>query len=167
MLQNLKIGPRLALSFVLPVLLLLITGLIGIRSLGSVSAGLTTVYNDRVVPLQQLKVIADAYAVNVIDAANKANGGLFTAEETLKAVQLAQADIHREWAAYMATSLTVEEARLAEEAKGLMAKADAQVATFVEALKPLTGKIAGQLGAFDGPLYDTVDPISEKIAELI
>ena len=167
MLQNLKIGPRLALSFLLPVLLLLITGLIGIRSLGSVSAGLTTVYNDRVVPLQQLKVIADAYAVNVIDAANKANGGLFTAEETLKAVQLAQADIHREWAAYMATTLTVEEARLADEAKQLMAKADAQVATFVEALKPLQGKIAGQLGAFDGPLYDTVDPISEKIAELI
>ena len=106
MLQNLKIGPRLALSFLLPVVLLLVSGVIGIQSLGSVNAGLTTVYNDRVVPLQQLKVIADAYAVNVIDAANKANGGIFTAEETLKAVQAAQSDIQREWAAYMATSLT-------------------------------------------------------------
>ena len=167
MLQNLKIGPRLALSFLLPVVLLLVSGVIGIQSLGSVNAGLTTVYNDRVVPLQQLKVIADAYAVNVIDAANKANGGIFTAEETLKAVQAAQSDIQREWAAYMATSLTPEEARLAEQAKGLMARADAQVASFVQALTPLRGKVAGQLTAFDGPLYDTVDPISEKIAELI
>ena len=167
MLQQLKIGPRLALSFLVPVILLLLTGWIGVRSLQSVNAGLTTVYNDRVVPLKQLKVIADAYAVNVIDAANKANGGLFTAEETLKAVQAAQADIQREWAAYMATTLTTEEARLAEEAKGLMAQADRQVAQFVDFLKPQSGKLAGQLAAFDGPLYDTVDPISGKISELI
>jgi methyl-accepting chemotaxis protein len=167
MLQQLKIGPRLVLSFLVPVLLLVLTGVLAVRSLQSVNAGLTTVYNDRVVPLKQLKVIADAYAVNVIDAANKANGGIFTAEETLKAVEAAQVDIQREWAAYMATTLTTEEARLAEEAKVLMAKADQQVADFVAALKPLSGKHAGQLAAFDGPLYDTVDPISSKISELI
>jgi methyl-accepting chemotaxis protein len=167
MLQQLKIGPRLVLSFLVPVLLLVLTGVLAVRSLQSVNAGLTTVYNDRVVPLKQLKVIADAYAVNVIDAANKANGGIFTAEETLKAVEAAQVDIQREWAAYLATTLTTEEARLAEEAKALMAKADRQVGDFVSALKPLTGKHAGQLTAFDGPLYDTVDPISSKISELI
>jgi len=167
MLQQLKIGNRLTLAFLLPVVLLLLTGLLGIRSLQSVNAGLTTVYNDRVVPLKQLKVIADAYAVNIIDAANKANGGIFTAEETLKSVQAAQVDIQREWAAYLATTLTTEEARLAEEAKGLMAQADRQVAEFVTVLKPLSGKLTGQLTAYDGPLYQSVDPISGKISELI
>ena len=37
--------------------------------------GLKTVYNDRVVPLQQLKTISDDYAVFIIDAVNKSNAG--------------------------------------------------------------------------------------------
>jgi len=166
-LQRLKIGPRLALAFLVPVVLLIINGLVGIHSLQSVHGGLTTVYNDRVVPLRQLKVIADAYAVNVIDAVNKANGGVFTAQEALKAVQAANADIKKEWAAYMATTLTAEEARLAKEAVTLFEPANRDIAKLEEALKGLSGAVTGQLASFDGPLYDTIDPISGKISELI
>ena len=43
------------------------------------------------VPLKQLKVIADADTVNVIEAVNKAHSGVFTAEEALKAVRAATA----------------------------------------------------------------------------
>ena len=167
LLQRLKIGPRLALAFLIPIALLVVNGLIGVQSLNSVHKGLTTVYNDRVVPLKQLKVIADAYAVNVIDAVNKANAGLFTAEEALKAVQAANADIKKEWAAYMATTLTKEEEKLAKEALKLFEPADRDIDKLEEALKGLTGKVPGQLNAFNGPLYDTIDPISGKITELI
>ena len=166
-LQRFKIGPRLALAFLVPVVLLIINGLVGIHSLQTVHGGLTTVYNDRVVPLRQLKVIADAYAVNVIDAVNKANGGVFTAQEALKAVQAANADIKKEWAAYMATTLTTEEARLAKEAVTLFEPANRDIAKLEETLKGLSGTVTGQLASFDGPLYDTIDPISGKISELI
>ena len=166
-LQRLKIGPRLALAFLIPIALLVVNGLIGVQSLKSVHNGLTTVYNDRVVPLRQLKVIADAYAVNVIDAVNKANAGLFTAEEALKAVQAADADIKKEWAAYMATTLTKEEEKLAKEALKLFEPANRDIDKLETALKAMTGKVPGQLNAFNGPLYDTIDPISGKITELI
>ena len=166
-LQRLKIGPRLALAFLIPVLFLVASGLVALQSLKSVHGGLTTVYNDRVVPLKQLKVIADAYAVNVIDAVNKANAGVFTAEEALKAVQAANADIKKEWAAYGATPHTGEEDKLAREALKLFEPANRDIARLEEALKGLSGNVAGQLTAFNGPLYETIDPISGKISELI
>ena len=166
-LLRLKIGPRLALAFLIPIVFLIINGLAGVQSLKSVHEGITTVYDDRVVPLRQLKVIADAYAVNVIDAVNKANAGLFTAEEALKAVKAAGADIKKEWAAYMATSLTKEEAALAQEAVKLFDAANRDIAKLETKLQGLAGNVAGQLGDFDGPLYATVDPISNKVSELI
>jgi methyl-accepting chemotaxis protein len=166
-LQRLRIGPRLALAFLVLVALLGVNGLVGLQGLLEVHKGSTTIYQDRVVPLRQLKVIADAYAVNVIDAANKAQTGLITAEEALKAVQAARADIRKEWADYMATSPTAEEEKLAREAVKLFEPANLDISKLEEALKGMSGSVAGQLGAFNGPLYATVDPISGKISELI
>jgi methyl-accepting chemotaxis protein len=166
-LRRLRIGPRLALAFLVLVALLGVNGLVGLQGLLEVHKGSTTIYQDRVVPLRQLKVIADAYAVNVIDAANKAQTGLITAEEALKAVQAARADIRKEWADYMATSPTAEEEKLAREAVKLFEPANLDISKLEEALKSMSGSVAGQLGAFNGPLYATVDPISGKISELI
>jgi hypothetical protein len=102
--RNLSFSSRL---FVLTATLLaasVVVGVIGIVGLGRTNAGLETVYNDRVIPLRQLKQIADAYAVSVIDAANKANAGLMSAEETRAAVTAAQGVIASNWKAYMATT---------------------------------------------------------------
>jgi len=117
MFSDMKISMKLGLGFLVPVIFLLINGLVGIQSLRTTNEGLATVYNDRVVPLQSLKRIADAYAVNIIDAVNKANDGMITAEEALKGVQDASQLIKTEWKAYMATTLTTEEAKLASEAE--------------------------------------------------
>ena len=166
-LQRLRIGPRLALAFLVLVALLGVNGLLGLQGLLSVHQGSTAIYQDRVVPLRQLKLIADAYAVNVIDAVNKAQSGLMTAEEALKAVQAARADIRKEWADYRAGPLTPGEQKLADEAQSLFGPADRDIANLEEALKGMSGSVAGQLSAFNGPLYGTVDPISGKIGELI
>jgi methyl-accepting chemotaxis protein len=166
-LQRLKIGPRLALAFLVPIAFLIANGLVALQSLKSVHESITTVYNDRLVPLKQLKVIADAYAVNVIDAVNKAQVGLFMAEDALKAVQAATADIKKDWAAYRDIPHTGEEERLAQEALKLFEPANRDIARLEEFLKGMTGVVTGQLGAFNGPLYETIDPISGKIGELI
>ena len=166
-LQRLRIGPRLALAFLVPIALLGVNGLVGLQGLLAVHDGSAALYQDRVVPLRQLKVIADAYAVNVVDAVNKAQAGLMTAEEALKAVQAARTDIRKEWADYMATTLTAEEERLAREAVKLFEPANLDISKLEEALKGMSGSVAGQLSAFNGPLYSTVDPISGKISELI
>jgi len=167
LLRHLRIGPRLGLGFFIPVLCLVLSGWAGVQALQQVNRGLETVYEDRVVPLRGLKIIADMYAVNVIDAVNKANAGRVDAQEALKLVDEANATIQREWKAYMATFLTPEEARLAQQAQDLFGAADRDIARVQAALQTITGPAQGRLEAFDGPLYDSIDPISAKIAELI
>ena len=109
------------------ILTLVAVGVIGITGIRQTNAGLETVYNDRVVPLQQLKAIADDYAVAIIDAVNKANAGLATAEDTLKGVVTASEDIQKNWKTFTATRLTTEESKLVQEAGSLFASADEAV----------------------------------------
>lgn len=80
-LSDVRIGTRLTAVFLVLLVCLMAVGGVGARALGHVFSGTETLYQDRVVPLKQLKQIADAYAVNVIDTVNKANAGLITAQE--------------------------------------------------------------------------------------
>ncbi len=141
-----------------------VTELIGIRK---TNRGLETVYRDRVVPLKQLKSIADDYAVFMIDAVNKANAGLFTAEDTLKGIQAADERIKKNWKDYMATTLTAEELRLAHQAEQLFGAADVSVVNLQQHLSGKSGSLKDTLSDYDGPLYQSIDPISGKVTELV
>jgi methyl-accepting chemotaxis protein len=164
---NLSIRARTwALLAVLAAFMLLVGGA-GLLGLQQTRDSLQSVYADRVVPLKQLKTIADDYAVLIIDAVNKANAGLFTAEQALQGIRAAELRIHAIWSAYKATRLTEEEARLAAEAETLFKPANAAVAALQTRLSAMRGTVAGQLGDFDGPLYARIDPLSGKITELV
>jgi methyl-accepting chemotaxis protein len=167
MFKDLKLITKLALAFLVPVVFLMANGINSITSLRSANKGLETVYNDRVVPLQGLKRIADAYAVAVIDAVNKTNAGIMTAEDAEAGIRESAQLIKKEWAAYMATELTPEEEKLAAEANQLFIPANQAIVKLENALKQQSGYIAGSLNLFDGPLYETIDPISSKITELV
>ena len=165
--MQLTIKARLALAFGVLIGALLLIGWIGVRGIRSIEHSLTTVYDDRVVPLEQLKVISDNYAVYIIDAVNKTNAGKMTAEEALSGIEKANASTTEKWKAYMATTLTEEEARIAKEVADLTGAADKDIAAVQTYLASKKGHITGQMGAFDGPLYNTVDPVTAKIGELI
>ena len=127
----------------------------------------TTIYDDRVVPLGQLKKIADAYAVNIIDAVNKANGGIKTRNEALADIVDARRTIEREWRAYIATKLTADESRLVDKASNQFKEADRAIAELENYLRGAGDPINGQLNQYDGALYAQIDPISTTIADLI
>ena len=165
--QRLSIGARLGVAFAVLILSLLLSGAVGWFNLHASQSRLDAMYNDRVVPLRLLKQIADAYAVNVIDAINKANSGRMSASDAAKELTMAQGIVGQSWKDYMATTLTDEEVRLAQQAQGLFGSADAHVAQAERALSSMSGSVAGRLGQFNGPMYDSIDPISAKISELI
>ena len=167
LLSNLKIRSKLALMVILPIAVLAGTSLFAKLSLSDLHAGIDRVYKNRVVPLQQLKTIADEYAVKVIDAVNKANAGRYSASDAKRDVLAAQETIAQNWQAYLQTTLTPAEERLANEAKSLFRDADAAIARLTSALDQITGTAQAQLNAFDGGMYDTIDPISSKITELV
>ncbi|MGQ9371344.1 methyl-accepting chemotaxis protein [Azospirillum sp. ST 5-10] len=162
---------RLTIRFVLLALLAVLGGLlalsdlVGMRALTTANRGLETVYADRVVPLRDLKIVSDAYAVFIVDASHKVRNGNFVWEEGQRSVATAAKDIRARWQAYLATRLVAEEAALAEQAKPLMAAADRAV----ERLQGiLSARDAAALDDFvRNTLYQTIDPVTERIGALI
>ncbi|MFP1682290.1 methyl-accepting chemotaxis protein [Alloalcanivorax sp. C16-1] len=165
--KNLSIARQLALSTLVAVFFLIVSGVLNGYSLSHINQTMRSLYTDRVVPLKGLKTISDAYAVDVVDAVNKANAGLISAQQALSAVRDAHATIDREWRAYMATRLTEREAALAGEANRLFAPAGKALDDLEQALQGYSGVRTGALDAYDGSLYTSIDPISNKINALI
>jgi methyl-accepting chemotaxis protein len=133
-------------------------------SLASNQASFGSVYADRVVPLRQLKVVADRYAVNIVDTAHKTRDGAVAAAEAAKLVEAAQRDIRQNWDAYIGTYLTAEEKRLVAEAQNAMRGADTAVARLLPILRANDFEALKAFAAKE--LYPAIDPVSEKIGAL-
>ena len=63
MLQHLKVSTRVSLAFGVLIAMIAAIGIVTLTSMAGIQARAATIYADRVVPLQQLKVVADAYAL--------------------------------------------------------------------------------------------------------
>ena len=167
MLRDVSIKTKLTVMVVLPIIGLICITLFALQELQLTEGGAKRIYHDRVVPLEDLKIIADDYAVLVIDAINKANAGIYTLDETVADIESSKQEISLKWKKYLATNLTPEEKALADEAQNLFVSADAAIDNTLQILATISGPPKGQLDALDGPLYTQIDPISEKITELI
>jgi methyl-accepting chemotaxis protein len=167
MIRRLSVKNRIIILCVLPIIAFIAMLSLALTELKHTAEGVDRIYLDRVIPLKDLKVIADDYAVLVIDSVNKANAGLMSAQDTAQIIRSSEEQIHEKWKKFMATDLTAEEAQLASEAEVLFNKADAAILEAENLLGTMQGNVAGKLDAIDGPLYDEIDPISEKITELV
>ena len=167
MLKDVSIKSKLLALLIVPIVSIILLSVFMLNQLNNTNKGVERIYNDRVVPLEDLKTIADNYAVFVIDAINKANAGLITVEEASQGIKTSESQIAELWQKYMSTELTVEENKLANDAEALFTKANTALANVHIELAKLTGNVQGKLNHLDGPLYQDIDPISEKITELV
>lgn len=165
MLNHLKIRSKLLLLVGMLMLFIAALGLIAENAFRTGKAALSTMYEDRVVPLRDLKVIADMYAVNVVDTAHKVRDGAISREEALKNIQTAREVVSKRWNAYLATYLVEKEQALVTETKPRMAEADKTVARLETLLN--TGKDAELIDFVARRLYPAIDPLSDKLSALI
>ncbi|MFY7863206.1 methyl-accepting chemotaxis protein [Roseateles sp.] len=149
------------------VLCLLMAGLTlsGMRLLAASNEALRTVYDDRVVPLQQLKTVADMYAVNLVDTTHKVRNGNLDWQAGLQLVDASDAVVRKTWKAYIETFLVPEEKRLARELEPLMASADRIRQRLHEVL--LAKDEAALADIAKNSLYQAIDPLSDKLNELV
>ncbi|MDH1471444.1 methyl-accepting chemotaxis protein [Shewanella sp. GD03713] len=165
--NGLQIKQKMFIGILVPLVMLLTIGFIAINMMGKIEYGVERIYNDRVVPLDDLKVIADKYAVDVIDAANKANAGGFSASQAINALSSAKSTVNQRWQKYLATELTKEESQLAQQAERLFIPANDQIEQLITYLRGFNGDVVHKLNDKILPLYNAIDPISGKISELI
>ncbi len=163
--KNLTIKARLFLILgILAVVTVSVQGA-GYYAIGQMTRGMETIYNDRVVPLRDLKIVADAYAVNIVDAAHKTRAGIFSWAEGTQSVELASKTIHDAWNKYISTTLTEDEAKLVAEAATRMTKADAAVAELLTLMK--AQDMAALVTFAEKDMYPVIDPISETVSKLV
>jgi len=141
--NTLKISTRLIVLIGVLATLMLITGVVGLLGTSQSNASLKTVYEDRVVALDQLGEVSYLLQRNrvlVMDMLQQPDAA--NIEKHNKEFRGNLETINKTWNAYMATYLTPEEVRLAEDfsktmtpylRNGLVAAADALVAGKVEA----------------------------------
>lgn len=143
-------------------LLAIIVGLVNMKANND---NLHALYEDRVVPLQGLKDIADSYAVNIVDTNHKLRNGNISWQEAERNIGEAKTDIAALWSAYMATTLTPEEAELAQKAQSLMQPADRAVNDLERMVKSRDMQAITQFSI--ERLYPAIDPISDAITDLV
>jgi methyl-accepting chemotaxis protein len=160
-----KVGTKLYLLISFMSLLLIAIGAVGLKTAKDADDRLDTVYKDRVVPLEQLKMIADMYAVNIVDTSHKVRNGNLSWAEGRKNVDQALKTVSEKWQAYLATTLVAEEKKLVDEITPLMKIADAAV----EKLNGLLQKEDQDgLAKFTiTELYPAIDPVSDRFSQLV
>ena len=102
-------------------------GLLGLYNLKNENENFKSVYEDRIVPLKQLKIISDLYAINIVDTVHKTNAQALSYDDAFKSIKNARTTIAKTWSSYIATKLTTEEEKLAETAQKLFIPAERMV----------------------------------------
>ena len=116
MFKDLTIKARLIFMLVFMAIMLIVVGFMGLGGMAQNEEGLRTVYQDRTIPLGQVKTIESLILQNRLALSNARNtptpeiiaASMATVEKNIE-------EITKLWDAYMATHLTPEEKTLAEK----------------------------------------------------
>ena len=163
--KNIGVNVRLIGLVVFLSLISVTVGLVGLHGLNTMLGGLKTVYEDRVVPLRDLKVIADMYAVNIVDTAHKVRNGNVSWEEARTNVAQAEETIQAKWKAYKATFLVEQEKKLVAEIEPMFVSTQVELDKLRDILKREDSAAIAEFTK--QTLYPAIDPISGKFSELI
>lgn len=167
MFVTLSARQRLLALALLPTLALLLIVVMALKDLSRLTHVVQTVFNDRVIPMSLLKSASDAYAVTIVDAVNKANLGIFSAEQAAKEVDQARTQALQQWKAFVSHDLTEEEKRLVQASDDKFFPADVYVQQLQKTLRGKSGNVNGQLNQEVVQLYRLVDPLSLTYGALV
>ena len=160
------ISIRARLASLVALMLLLLAASVGnsLLRLHEANQRLGATYHDRVVPLKQLKLVADAYAVGYVDAAHKMRDGGLTPPATVKTIEDSNQIIVKNWKAYTETRLTVEEATLVRKAEASMKLADVAGQRLLALAR--AGDKPGMAVYAAEQMYPAIDPVAEILLAL-
>ncbi len=166
MLNTMSVKMRLIILSIIPIVLLIISAALSMSQLNTIGEGVDSIYKDRVVPLKQIKVVSDNYAVNIVDLLHKYRAGVIDKSQVISLIEQAKATAQQHWQDYLQTKLTTEEQRLTEDVDEHLAPVAEKIDTYMRAIENGTFKAVDQ-SQFVADLYSVFDPLSGSYAALI
>ncbi|EAA3799413.1 methyl-accepting chemotaxis protein, partial [Salmonella enterica subsp. enterica] len=109
MLAQLTVRARLLLLAVVPLLVLVAVIGMALANASKLNDSFDELFKDRMRPISQLKVVADAYAISMVDALHKYRGGTIDETALRRIFSEARSEGDKAWSEYIATRLTAEE----------------------------------------------------------
>lgn len=166
MLNQLRVRSRLILLSIIPLCFLVLLAVMSLKDMRVLAKGVDSLYQDRVMPLQQLKTVSDAYAVTIVDTLHKYRAGLLSNRQASAAITSAEQQAKSMWQAYLATELTSRERELVNVAAEHIVVWTRQVQQYQASLDDETLKNEAN-EAFNQTLYAKADPLSQALNELV
>ncbi|PCK30942.1 methyl-accepting chemotaxis protein [Pseudoalteromonas piscicida] len=166
MLNKVSVKSRLLSLSGIPAVFFVLATTFTIATLSNLTNYIDRIYDDRVVPLRQIKVVSDNYAVVIVDTFHKLRGNQLSNRDALAQIEQASGIAQKEWDKYLATDLTKDEQRLIAQTE----KAERQVQ---QLLSDYTARINSgtflsiPYDKFVRDLYAAFDPLSESYNDLI
>ena len=133
-------------------------------SLGEKTETLRDVYEGHIIPIRNLKIISDSYAVDIVDAAHKVRNGNIDHKDGVTAMLKALGEIDRLWPDYIKRSHLDAERKLIEEAGPKLAEARKATMAMIDMID--RKDLALEMYVIN-KMYPAIDPGTELIGKLI
>ncbi|MEY3952208.1 MAG: Methyl-accepting chemotaxis protein PctC [Pseudomonadota bacterium] len=165
MFKNLSVSMRLSILVGILAITSVIIGASGLRGMTQAINTFEFVNEEHLVHLRDLKIIADMYAVNIVDTAHKVRNKNLTWEEGRKNLAQARKTIKERWEAHPPEEAVGEERALVDRINKMLDGVNKEVDVLEQIL---ASENMDQLTQFTVErLYPAIDPISEQFAEYI
>ena len=161
--KSLTVRQRLFLLTGLLSLIILAIGGTALYQLKQNLNSVASIYNDRVIPLKQLRDVVFHYR-KIVDYQNKLDAGLLDASTAINNIESDKLVISSQWKAYVETYLVEDEKVGVAKIVPLMAKADITISKLIAIMK--SGDSAA-LNALTAENYAAIDPISDEVSKLL
>jgi methyl-accepting chemotaxis protein len=155
------LAAQMASSFTIAI----VVGGLGFYGMNSMAASMTSMYDDRVVPLEQLKMVSDSYAIEVVDVAYQLRDGALDWNDAAISVQAASVTIDEQWAGFQESHLSEGEIAYVETVESAMIGADAAIDELKSILRARNAVALDQFVA--NTMFPAIDPTTEALGELI
>lgn len=166
MLNQISVKARLLLLVCVPLLVLIATSTIAIKEMGMLRDSASGIYEHRVVPLKEIKQVADAYAVASVDVLHKYRSNLMGGSEAAAQLQQQATLASQIWQNYLSTTLTPEEEQLVEQARPQIARFQQKITDYQQRI--IDGSLQQDSATeFNRELYQIADPLSATLDRLM
>lgn len=170
--NKMNVAQRLAMLVGVPLVIIIVLVVASLSSFSSINQGVGRIYDDRVIPLTQLKRIMDGYTT-IINAINKADNGLKNPAEALRELREGKATIRENWQLYTKGYLNEEEQKAVTATEQFFPAADEVIDEAAQILADMGETLVFDedgdtlITDYNGDLFEYVDPIAEQISTLI
>ncbi|GHV06267.1 methyl-accepting chemotaxis protein [Campylobacterota bacterium] len=165
MLSGLKVFYRILLIAAVSAVAMAAIAFVGYRGMSGATAALDVVYKDRVVPLKDIKEIADLYAVYIVDASHKARNGNISFSAALSYIEKAQQRIDVLWNGYLNTTLTAREKEIVDDIQELRRESVPSIDKLKNILR--NNDQAALVEYTVDELYPVIEPLSDEFSNLV